>query len=945
MTDLRKIALITAHGWVGISTPVIMTARYLAQRGYLVDLFMDQDRNCHELGIDVPTFKESGIRIITFSGEGASQLPADPLRKIDPRDRLFAERVRMLPDRYAWLVGFDPHGLIRAGLLAEQWQIPFIYHSLEIYPADDDLKRLEQLFSRQALLSVTQDQARADILSALTGMPRDRVRIVYNSSLGEVTPEKRGYFREKFGLPPEAVVVLATGTLLPITCVDSLIRSAPLWPAGFVLVLHGWIPDPLFKEFVLRACATHPDRIFLSTEIVAAEQKSILFQSADLGLVFYSADDINLAYAAGSAGKLYDFMQAGVPVIANDIPGMRELVEGNGIGLVVTDASGIAATLPVVADNYQQMRAHALQSFGNYSFEKSFTALMNEIEGEITAADAIGNQTMNHQSPAALKAQASARLEAGQLQEAFDLLITAKGLKEPVQGVDLLRAHCFLRMGQPLGAVEALREEIRFFPDHGEAARLLEELQGEIPAGAYGSCGMDNTEFRELLATIRPYTMLSEQRLYSLYSLARSVCERDLPGNFVECGVAAGGSSALLAFVVKKYSRQPRRLFSFDSFSGMPKPSALDSHQGIEAESTGWGTGTCAAPEQSLREVCAKLGVSELVTAVKGYFEETLPELRDWVGMVALLHLDGDWYSSTKAILDNLYDRLMNDALLQVDDYGYWDGCRKALHEFEAARGVKFSINQIDGTGVWFTKPDGFPINSRIPQELVEDFRLDDPAPKGVSSQMSMNERFQLYYALRQELPKSGGLTRFVEIGSYSGASLLLTHQALQRQGIRFQGICVEPGGTAQFHEIVKLLSADVIHLPVFSHEAARRLAAMVEPQRLPQFIFVDGDHTYQGVLQDILDFYPLLAPGGIMLFHDYLPALDQKNSPFILNHHGNQEPGIRQACQELMEESYGCELIELPLLYPSDPTQTQPQLPIIPGVFSTVRAYRKPVR
>lgn len=552
-------------------------------------------------------------------------------------------------------------------------------------------------------------------------------------------------------------------------------------------------------------------------------------------------------------------------------------------------------------------------------------------------------QNNDPDSPAGLKSRALTLLQGGGVQQAFDLLIKAKQQKAPVEGIDFLRAHCFLKMGQPLGAVEALREELRFFPGSREAAQMLDDLQRQIPAGAYGTCGTDNPEFRDLLAAIRPFTMLSEQRLYNLYLQARTVCENDLPGNFVECGVAAGGSSALLAYVIKKYSRQPRRLFSFDSFCGMPMPGEHDSHQGLAAESTGWGTGTCAAPEESLRKVCDSLGVFDLVTPVKGYFEETLPRMRDWVGMVALLHLDGDWYSSTKAILENLYDRLLHGAVLQVDDYGYWDGCRRAIHEFETARSLSFAINEIDGTGVWFTKPDRFPMNGSVPTELVDDFHRDDPVLKGVASQMSANERFQLYYALRRIVPQGPGLLRFIEIGSYSGASLLLTHQALMRRKVRFQGICVEPGGTDQFHQIVKLLSDDIIHLPLFSHDASQRLAQMVDQERLPQFIFVDGDHTYQGVRQDILDFYPLLAKGGIMLFHDYLPTLNQENGPFILHHHGNQEPGIRQACQELMEETYHCELVELPLLYPTDPTQTQAQLPIIPGVFSTVRAYRKP--
>ena len=42
------------------------------------------------------------------------------------------------------------------------------------------------------------------------------------------------------------------------------------------------------------------------------------------------------------------------------------------------------------------------------------------------------------------------------------------------------------------------------------------------------------------------------------------------------------------------------------------------------------------------------------------------------------------------------------------------------------------------------------------------------------------------------------------------------------------------------------------------------------------------------------------------------------------------------------MEDTYNCQVINVPLLYPDDPTQTQAHLPIIPGVFSSLRIYRK---
>lgn len=532
-------------------------------------------------------------------------------------------------------------------------------------------------------------------------------------------------------------------------------------------------------------------------------------------------------------------------------------------------------------------------------------------------------------------------LRMGKIDAAFSHLNNIKSLQIPHKGSDLFRALCFMEMGQPVSAIEALKEELRLFPANQDALTLLENLKIQEPLTQ--SRGTGDEEFNKLLEIIRPYTMLSVERLYSLYKLARYVCEKNIAGNFVECGVAAGGSSALLAYVIKRFSKLPRLLYSFDSFAGMPQPTVEDTHQGLEAKLTGWGTGTCSAPENSIREICEKLGVLDIVRPVKGYFQDTLPAMRDWTGMISLLHLDGDWYESTKSILDNLYDRIVNDGFLQVDDYGHWEGCKKALHEFERSRDIKFAIQPIDSTGVVIVKPDHFPINSRIPAELIQEFLEDNSAGDVIESQMSSNESFQLYFAVRNLLPEKALLVRFVEVGSYAGGSLNQICKALKRTGRPFQGIAVEPGGTQQFHELVKSLGSNVSHLSMLSHEAAQRLTFMLDTDNLPEFILIDGDHSYQGVRQDIIDYYPLLAPGGIMMFHDYLPQLDDHNSAFIYSHHANIEPGIRQACQELMEGIHGLEPIDLPLLYPDDPTQTQAHLPIIPGVRSTIRAYRKP--
>ena len=61
----------------------------------------------------------------------------------------------------------------------------------------------------------------------------------------------------------------------------------------------------------------------------------------------------------------------------------------------------------------------------------------------------------------------------------------------------------------------------------------------------------------------------------------------------------------------------------------------------------------------------------------EGKVEETLKEIVPET--IALLRLDTDFYESTKTELDILYPRLQSGGILIVDDYGYWEGVRKAV--------------------------------------------------------------------------------------------------------------------------------------------------------------------------------------------------------------------------------------------------------------------------
>lgn len=294
-------------------------------------------------------------------------------------------------------------------------------------------------------------------------------------------------------------------------------------------------------------------------------------------------------------------------------------------------------------------------------------------------------------------------LKGEKLGEAFKLTNEIKRLHIRLEGVDWIRAQFFLSKNQIYQAREALKEELRFFPDNQTAKDLLVKTGGELFEARLDNDG--ENEFLRFYKTIRPFTRLSHERARSIYDLARRVCEEDIPGDFVECGVAAGGSTMMLALVVKSYSKRSRKVYAFDTFTGMPDPGDEDTAKGVPADETGWGTGTCAAPENFVRKNCERIGVGDIVVTIAGLFEDTLPEFYLRNRNIALLHMDGDWYSSTRAILTNLFDRLETRALIQIDDYGAWDGCRKAIEEFSEEHGILFDLRVIDDTGRWCTKP------------------------------------------------------------------------------------------------------------------------------------------------------------------------------------------------------------------------------------------------
>jgi cephalosporin hydroxylase/glycosyltransferase involved in cell wall biosynthesis len=452
-----------------------------------------------------------------------------------------------------------------------------------------------------------------------------------------------------------------------------------------------------------------------------------------------------------------------------------------------------------------------------------------------------------------------------------DAMILFHDLASPdvSEGLDYLRARGWKTMlyqtMQIMGvAWRGNVNPVQHIPDPNVDWQLPIHLQH------YDVSGVDRPdlqEFREIRTQVRPFTLLSEARLYSLYAITKQICLEDVIGNFVECGTFKGGAAALMASVIKRYSQRPRKLYAFDTFDGMPEPSEIDRHQGIHANDTLYGVGTLKAPiAENLNRIAEHLGVTEIIEPVQGLFADTLPIFRDKIGAIALLHADGDWYESTMDILNNLYESVVVGGLIQVDDYGHWEGCRAAIHDFERVRDLEFNLEKIDYTGVRFLKPapsdrDTAYWHTELPAPILNSLQQAcfNYSYKGIPMQKNPLD-FALYPLLLWELqPKT-----IIEIGSCAGGSAVWFADMLDT--FKIDG-CI--------YSIDINMVTDVSHPRItFMQGDQNNLGAILTDDFLqsvehPLLIIEDGAHLYETTLCALNFFNAYLQKGDYFVVED----------------------------------------------------------------------------
>lgn len=193
-------------------------------------------------------------------------------------------------------------------------------------------------------------------------------------------------------------------------------------------------------------------------------------------------------------------------------------------------------------------------------------------------------------------------------------------------------------------------------------------------------------------------TFLSYTKIFSLINCFMRLKKKfNSPLLVSEFGVGRGGSATILAWLIGHYGG---KLMLFDVFDRIPPPTEKDGQQSIsryedilhheDKDYYGNITDLFNTIQSEIKIVCDL----SRVDFIKGKFEDILPEIREKYKF-NLVHIDCDWYESTRSVLDFLRDNLHPYAILQIDDYSNWQGSHLAVDEAKWLKPTNFEI--VDG--------------------------------------------------------------------------------------------------------------------------------------------------------------------------------------------------------------------------------------------------------
>lgn len=379
------------------------------------------------------------------------------------------------------------------------------------------------------------------------------------------------------------------------------------------------------------------------------------------------------------------------------------------------------------------------------------------------------------------------------------------------------------------------------------------------------------------------FSMVSKERLRNLYKHCESF--RNTKCSFVECGVAKGGCLALMAHTAGKENT----IYGFDSFEGTPNITEKDLDNYNKSDIFhGFGKvgDNSSGGIESVYTTFQTLHINmKNVRLIQGFFEDTLnvPETIQTIGEIGILRLDSDWYESTKVCLETLYDKVVVGGVVIIDDYGHWVGAKRATDEFRESRQIVSPLLQTDYTEHYWVKTEDA---SRIQHTPVTD----------------LVQIFDTRNAMLQHYCDTLSNPTILEIGVFRGEFLdylvhNCTYGSIHAVDL-FEGVTCSgdsDGNNVVYYDVGKSyleLLEKYTNTPTIQLYRSHSIDFLQKQEdNTYDIIYIDGEHSYNGVKHDLLHSFRTIKNGGYIMGHDY--EMNMKKAKNVYNF------GVKQAVDE----------------------------------------------
>lgn len=205
----------------------------------------------------------------------------------------------------------------------------------------------------------------------------------------------------------------------------------------------------------------------------------------------------------------------------------------------------------------------------------------------------------------------------------------------------------------------------------------------------------------------------ANERLMVVDSLYRQVREQNIPGDLMECGVWRGGITVYMRALLKAFGDDSRNVWVSDSFNGVPNAARQESNNYevpddiARMDKSQWG-GSVTEPDLDGKVVqkniltveqtmvtdnFVRFGLfDDKVKMLPGWFNESLPEApQKGLKQLAILRVDGDLYTSTMDVLQNMYQFVSPGGFVIFDDYPLPQS-RRAIEDFFKANDLSWDL-------------------------------------------------------------------------------------------------------------------------------------------------------------------------------------------------------------------------------------------------------------